>query len=442
MRLPYVADPPATSTPDEARILASVQARRAPNPLLPLDLALLHSYPVTEGWNSFIGAIRTRTTLTTVVRELAICRVAVVNGALFEWEQHAPLLVEGGLGSEALQFIRDTQADFSSEAASSVLSAEQRAVLKYTDAMTKTVTVPDEVFAELRGCFDEREVVEITATIAAYNCEIMQTIIQHCPTITELELDLNEWVRPDYLQYIQRRRASLASLLGVIPDSLRVLHYNGSEDGPWKHSLPGLNVIPSGIDSLAINLRNLSVHLRELKLARTTLPFDFLCPLDGKGQPIIGSLHWPYLKTLEIQDVPPWLPCGQWTSNHTVEYRAKIENDNWNDRIHDAERRWNGTSVMNDEQFHRLLISLGYATQRMPCLKRMTFRMECYCRFSLHLHNHSNASTLEWQSRAGYQPDSRVAKAWKFDLDDLRIDSSPLGICSVILPRWPPDEPI
>ncbi|KAJ5543337.1 hypothetical protein N7535_005765 [Penicillium sp. DV-2018c] len=168
MRLPYVADPPATSTPDEARILASVQARRAPNPLLPLDLTLLHSYPVTEGWNSFIGAIRTRTTLSTVVRELAICRVAVVNGALFEWEQHAPLLQAGGLSEEALKRVGDAQADFSD--ASSVLSAEQRAVLKYTDAMTKTVTVPDEVFAELKSFFNEREVVEITATVAAYNC--------------------------------------------------------------------------------------------------------------------------------------------------------------------------------------------------------------------------------------------------------------------------------
>jgi alkylhydroperoxidase family enzyme len=170
MRLPYIADPPPTSTPDEARILASVQARRAPNPLLPLDLTLLHSYPVTEGWNSFIGAIRTKTTLSTVVRELAICRVAVVNGALFEWEQHAPLLQAGGLSEEALELVGDAQADFSGKDASSVLSAEQRAVLKYTDAMTKTVTVPDEVFVEVKGFFDEREVVEITATIAAYNC--------------------------------------------------------------------------------------------------------------------------------------------------------------------------------------------------------------------------------------------------------------------------------
>lgn len=170
MRLPYVPDPLPTNTSDEARILANVQARRAPNPLLPLDLALLHSFPVADGWNSFIGAIRTRTSLSTVTRELAICRVAVVNGALFEWEQHAPLLSEGGLSEEALEVVGDAKADFSEGRAERVLSVEQRAVLKYTDAMTKTVTVPDEVFQELKACFNEQEVVEITATVAAYNC--------------------------------------------------------------------------------------------------------------------------------------------------------------------------------------------------------------------------------------------------------------------------------
>ncbi|OKO93657.1 hypothetical protein PENSUB_11936 [Penicillium subrubescens] len=170
MRLPYVPDPPPTNTPEEARILSNVQARRAPNPLLPLDLALLHSFPVTDGWNSFIGAIRTRTSLSPVTRELAICRVAVINGALFEWEQHAPLLTEGGLSDEALKVVGDAQADLSGDLAQRTLSREQRAVVKYTDAMTKTVTVPEEVFGELKGCFSDREVVEITATVAAYNC--------------------------------------------------------------------------------------------------------------------------------------------------------------------------------------------------------------------------------------------------------------------------------
>ncbi|KAJ5477367.1 hypothetical protein N7539_007511 [Penicillium diatomitis] len=170
MRLPYVPNPPPTHTPEETRILEAVQARRAPNPLLPLDLTLLHSFPVTDGWNSFIGAIRTRTSLSAVIRELAICRVAVVNGALFEWEQHAPLLSEGGLSDEALELIGDAKADFEGPRAAELLAPDQRAVAQYTDAMTKTVTVSDEVFAQVKSCFNDKEVVEITATIAAYNC--------------------------------------------------------------------------------------------------------------------------------------------------------------------------------------------------------------------------------------------------------------------------------
>jgi alkylhydroperoxidase family enzyme len=96
--------------------------------------------------------------------------VAVVNGALFEWEQHAPLLQQGGLSEEALKIVGDAKADFKDEGSISALSAEQRAVLRYTDAMTKTVAVPEEVFGEVRACFGEKEVVEITATVAAYNC--------------------------------------------------------------------------------------------------------------------------------------------------------------------------------------------------------------------------------------------------------------------------------
>ncbi|KAF2809075.1 uncharacterized protein BDZ99DRAFT_389294, partial [Mytilinidion resinicola] len=44
------------------------------------------------------------------------------------------------------------------------------AVLAYTDQMTIGVAVEDEVFGELKNLFKEREVVEIMATVAAYNC--------------------------------------------------------------------------------------------------------------------------------------------------------------------------------------------------------------------------------------------------------------------------------
>ena len=50
-----------------------------------------------------------------------------------------------------------------------LFSAEQRAVLAYTDAMTRQVQVPDAVFARVAGQHTPQEVVEITATVAAYN---------------------------------------------------------------------------------------------------------------------------------------------------------------------------------------------------------------------------------------------------------------------------------
>jgi alkylhydroperoxidase family enzyme len=51
-----------------------------------------------------------------------------------------------------------------------ILSEALAAVLSYTDAMTLNVAVPDNVFAQVKEHFSEREVVEMTATIAAYNC--------------------------------------------------------------------------------------------------------------------------------------------------------------------------------------------------------------------------------------------------------------------------------
>jgi hypothetical protein len=91
-----------------------------------------------------------------------------------------------------------------------------------------------------------------------------------------------------------------------------VLQYEGAEDGPWKYSMPALNIIPSGVDSMSINLRHLSVHLEELKLNNTRVPYDFMCPLDETGQPELDSLHlnWPHLRTLEIEFVPSCYPSG------------------------------------------------------------------------------------------------------------------------------------
>ena len=106
MRLPYAASTPPASDPAAAEIYAAVSARRAPRPLQPLDLALLHAPPVAAGWNSFLGAVRTQTTLPTDLREIAICRVAVLNGAAYEWLHHAPLARDpGGVSEEGIRWL-------------------------------------------------------------------------------------------------------------------------------------------------------------------------------------------------------------------------------------------------------------------------------------------------------------------------------------------------
>jgi len=138
-----------------------LRARRGGD-LTPLDLALLHSAPLAEGWNVLLGAVRSRFELAAALRELAICRIAVLNDADYEWRAHAPLLVAAGFPEAQLDSLRGTDVP-------SGLPAQQRTVLAYTDAMTRSLRVPDDLFEEVRTALGERGAVELTATIAAYN---------------------------------------------------------------------------------------------------------------------------------------------------------------------------------------------------------------------------------------------------------------------------------
>jgi alkylhydroperoxidase family enzyme len=52
---------------------------------------------------------------------------------------------------------------------SDLFSDKQRALLAYTDAMTREIDVPDAVFDEVRTHFTERQTVELTLLISAYN---------------------------------------------------------------------------------------------------------------------------------------------------------------------------------------------------------------------------------------------------------------------------------
>ncbi|KAI0738599.1 AhpD-like protein [Daedaleopsis nitida] len=177
MRLPYVpAEPPAVASPTNpdqaatAAIYARIAERRQPRPLIPLDRALLHSPPVADGWNSFLGAIRSQTILDAATLELAISRVGALTDAGFEWRAHAPLAAKAGVRREVLEWCLKKVPVEEVGGELEGLGEREKAVIRYADAMTKDVKVPDDVFDGLKPFFGEREIVELTTAVAAYNC--------------------------------------------------------------------------------------------------------------------------------------------------------------------------------------------------------------------------------------------------------------------------------
>jgi AhpD family alkylhydroperoxidase len=124
--------------------------------------ALLNSPTLAEGWEKLLTAIRNRSSLPPAVRELVILRVAVLNRAPFEFEQHVPHARLAGLGDDKLVAVEQA-------APGTPFSAQELAVLALTDAMTRDVQVPDAVFAPVARAFEPRVLVELVATIAAYN---------------------------------------------------------------------------------------------------------------------------------------------------------------------------------------------------------------------------------------------------------------------------------
>jgi len=152
---------PDTTEASLAPLVERIERERG-GKLLNLYRMLLHSPPVAQGWLGLFTAIRQQCELPGRCRELAILRIAVLNGADYEFGAHVPFALAEGLTEaqvEALKAGREPEG----------LTEIDRAVLAYTDAMTRQVRVPDAVFDAVRKRFDERRVVELTATIAGYN---------------------------------------------------------------------------------------------------------------------------------------------------------------------------------------------------------------------------------------------------------------------------------
>lgn len=161
MRLP---DWTPEAAPRDERLLAAIRERRG-GKYLNLDLALLWSEPLARGWNAYLGAVRREFAIDPRLKEIAICTVARITGADYEFNHHWPEYVRAG-GADAL---RPRIMDPDSAATDTEFTTDERLAIRYATAMTRDVRVPDSLFKLLRERFSTTEIVELTAAIATYN---------------------------------------------------------------------------------------------------------------------------------------------------------------------------------------------------------------------------------------------------------------------------------
>ncbi|MCA0310085.1 MAG: carboxymuconolactone decarboxylase family protein [Proteobacteria bacterium] len=155
--------------PQPAELVDAILARRG-GQLINLDRALLWSEPLARGWNTYLKAVRTELPTDRRLRELAICTVALLTGAQYEYHHHAPdFLAAGGTPAELDALARVVARDARAEARDAALGELEQLVIRYAAQMTLDVRVDDTLFAALRGHFDTTALVELTSAIATYN---------------------------------------------------------------------------------------------------------------------------------------------------------------------------------------------------------------------------------------------------------------------------------
>ena len=148
--------------PELAESIAKIRGARGGR-LINIYRLMLHSPMLADAWFNLNQAVRYGTEIDGQCRELAVIRVAILNDVEYVQRAHGPAYaLKEGLTPEQVAAIAHWQS-------SELFPDKQRALLAYTDAMTRDIAVPDEVFAELRKHFSERQAVELSMLIGAYN---------------------------------------------------------------------------------------------------------------------------------------------------------------------------------------------------------------------------------------------------------------------------------
>ncbi|HHH9650083.1 TPA: carboxymuconolactone decarboxylase family protein [Pseudomonas aeruginosa] len=143
-------------------LLSGMQARRPNGELIGIDRVLLKSFPLATGWNELLRRVRSEFSLELEYLELIMLRVAVLNGAVFEWDVHYPVYIETGGTEEKCEALKKP-------GISNIFNDQEKTLILLTDQSTRHVVVDAEVIDSLKRQFGETKTVEAVATVAAYN---------------------------------------------------------------------------------------------------------------------------------------------------------------------------------------------------------------------------------------------------------------------------------
>lgn len=150
---------------EPAALVEAIRSRRGGR-LLHLDRMLLHSPPLAAGWNGFLKAVRTELGIDPRLRELAMCAVASLNGAHYEFHHHAPEFLRAGGTADQVDALHHPERALLQ---AGLFDDTAMATLRLTVEMTRRIAVSESTFAAVHDALGDQGTVELVAVIATYN---------------------------------------------------------------------------------------------------------------------------------------------------------------------------------------------------------------------------------------------------------------------------------
>ena len=140
-------------------------------PHLNIYRMLANSEAGLKGFIRMGNALLFRCELHAGLRELAILRVGRLSRAAYEVFQHERIGREAGVGDDKIAALRDATVD------SPVFSANEKAVLRFTDDVVRNVKASDKNLKAVEAFLSRGALVELTLTIGYYMmvCRFLET---------------------------------------------------------------------------------------------------------------------------------------------------------------------------------------------------------------------------------------------------------------------------